>query len=307
MAHQSTRPMLMTKVRQNKYGRHDYERFDHLASSHRSAGRGKIGKVEVDCRFIFTKSQWGYLGAGNGHPKIPAGIVYLDLVFRQPSTCRLQSATVEITLEEDEAEGQVAKRDTSSCPVKFTIHYGPRDIRGRQRSMQTTQVKSFIPEIHVGGTGGGGVGVRSEKTTETASRWNFSGHLSSSDGSQWDNVLKWDMEENFLEAESMHSNVIHTAFAFEHNAKAFYMTVEVKGKLARVKDRLKNKLKFGGSQKKEQETVTTKFEWKKGYSCPMWLDKMARDLPYDMEYANMANVPVEIPDPSPVEFHPSTT
>lgn len=57
MEGQYTRPVLLSKVR-SKYGRRDYKRFDNIASTHMRAGRGNIGKVEIDCRFMFTKSHW---------------------------------------------------------------------------------------------------------------------------------------------------------------------------------------------------------------------------------------------------------
>ncbi|KAK3337061.1 hypothetical protein B0T19DRAFT_411381 [Cercophora scortea] len=87
MAGQWTQPELLTKVNGSRrgYGRQDYLRFDHIASSHMPAGRGKIGQIQIDCRFIFTKSLWGYLGMNLGNTNTPAGIVYLDLDFHQPS------------------------------------------------------------------------------------------------------------------------------------------------------------------------------------------------------------------------------
>lgn len=81
---QLTRPILMRKEGRG-YGRCDYERFDNVTTSHVNAGRGKIGEVEVDCRFFFTKSRWGYLGSDYGSTKTPGGIIYLDLDFHQPS------------------------------------------------------------------------------------------------------------------------------------------------------------------------------------------------------------------------------
>lgn len=82
-----------------RYGKYDFERFDNVAAQQASIGAATIGgKVNVDCRFLFSKSQWGVL-----HPaENPAGIIYLDLTFNQPSDHRLKSATVIVTLDEDD-------------------------------------------------------------------------------------------------------------------------------------------------------------------------------------------------------------
>lgn len=57
MENHQTNPVLKTRV-ESKYGRCDFERFDHVASSHMRAGHAKIGKVEIDCKFVFRKSRW---------------------------------------------------------------------------------------------------------------------------------------------------------------------------------------------------------------------------------------------------------
>jgi len=68
-----TRPAVWAKPR-GKYGRQEYERLDHKSLTHTQAGRGSIGKVEVDCRFMYTKSHWGVIGES----KTPAGIIYVS-------------------------------------------------------------------------------------------------------------------------------------------------------------------------------------------------------------------------------------
>lgn len=301
-ADQLTRPILMRK-QQRGYGRCDYERFDHITTSHVNAGRGKIGEVEVDCRFFFTKSRWGYLGSDYGSEGTPGGIIYLDLDFHQPSDCRLRAATVVVTLTDHDNEHQRPVTHPTSRPVKFTSHYGPRHMRGAERAMQKRTIKQFTPHVEVMGQGAGGLGVNKERLLITTSRWNFSGHLGSTKGSNWDNQLKWVLEENFHEKQSMHSNVIHTGFAFEHNASRFFMTVEVTGKLVRTRDQLRQSLRF----KHGEKAVTIKFEWKNGYSCPALLDNIARDLHLAMEHENRRSIPAEIPDALPVDFTEATT
>ncbi|KAK5654940.1 hypothetical protein OQA88_6697 [Cercophora sp. LCS_1] len=287
---ESTRPVLMMKV-PRKSGRCDFQRFDHVASSHMQAGHGKIGKVEIDCKFKFTKSQWGVLGP-NRHP---AGIIYLDLDFHQPVDCRLRSATVLVTLEEDSSEEGGPGRDSSACPVKFTDNYGPKNLSGLERVMRTRQIKNFTPTFQFLGHGAGGLGIDTEKMKHTASRWKFAGHIGSSAGNIWYNQLRWELEESSLEDQPMHSNVIHTAFAIEHNKKRFSMNVKITGKLASRSKRLKSKLKFGRGLSPE-ETVTTVIEWRNGYLHPKRLDEIAEGLSFAMEDENLANVSLEVPD-----------
>jgi len=300
MEGQSTRPALLSKVR-SKYGRRDYRRFDNVASTHMRAGRGNIGKVEIDCRFMFTKSRWGVIGES----KNPAGIIYLDLDFSQPADCRLESATITVTLTEDDGEeGRV--QHLSACPVKFTDHYGPKCVRGPESLVQTKKVQNRTPEVHVLGNGAGGLGINKEKIVQTRNRWDFSGYISSTKDSIWYNRLRWELKENSLEWQPTHSNLFHTAFALEHNATRFYMTVHVSGKLAKFSDKIKSRLKFGERGGKHEEIVT-KIEWAEGYSCPLRLDTIAQDLHEAMGYANMTKVPVEIPGALAASYHPAIT
>ncbi|EAQ89290.1 hypothetical protein CHGG_05909 [Chaetomium globosum CBS 148.51] len=265
------------------------------------AGRGSIGKVEIDCRFMFTKSHWGVIGES----KNPGGIIYLDLDFSQPADCRLESATITVTLTEDDGE-EARIQHRSACPVKFTDHYGPKCVRGPESFVQTKKIQNRTPEVQLFGYGAGGLGMNREKIVQTRGRWDFSGYISSTKESIWYNRLRWELKENSLEWQPTHSNLFHTAFALEHNATRFYMTVHVSGKLAKLSDKIKNKLKFGEKGSKDQEIVT-KIEWAEGYSCPLRLDEVARDLHEAMGYANMTKVPVEIPDALAASYHPAVT
>ena len=299
MESQSTPPALLFKVR-SKYGRQDYSRFDNVASSHMRAGRGSIGKVEVDCRFLFKKSHWGVIGDA----KHPAGVLFMDLDLRQPPDCKLESATVTVTLEENDGQ-EVDIERRSRCPVKFTTYYGPQSLRGEQSHEQTRKAKKRTPEVQVMGYGVGGLGVDREKIVQTASRWAFSGHIGSSKGNIWYNQLRWELKANPLERQPTHSHLIHTAFALEHNATKFYMTVHVSGKLTRLSDKLRGRLKFR-SKEEENQDIVTKFEWRDGYASRMGLDAIAQDLDPAMQLQNMSRVPVEVPSALPAAFHAVT-
>jgi hypothetical protein len=265
------------------------------------AGRGNIGKVEIDCRFMFTKSHWGVIGES----KNPAGILYLDLDFSQPPDCKLESATITVTLTEDDGE-ESRIQPRSACPVQFTDHYGPKCVRGPESLVQTRRTKNRTPEVQLFGYGAGGLGIDKEKSVQTKGRWDFSGYISSTKESIWYNRLRWELKENSLEWQPTHSNLFHTAFALEHNATRFYMTVHVSGKLAKLSDKLKSRLKFGEKGSKDQEIVT-KIEWAEAYSCPLRLDPIAQHLHEAMGYENMTKVPVEIPGALAASYHPAIT
>ncbi len=300
MESQPTPPILLSKAR-SKYGPQDYTRYDHITSSHMRAGRGSIGKVEVDCRFLFKKSHWGVIG----ELKLPAGILFMDLDIRQPPDCKLESATVTVMLEENDGQ-EVDIERRSGCPVKFTTYYGPQTLRGEQSREQTRKAKKCTPEVQVMGYGFGGFGVDKEKIVQTASRWDFSGHMSSSKGNIWYNRLRWELMENPLERQPTHSHLIHTAFALEHNATRFYMTVHVSGKLTRLSDKLRGRLKFR-SKEEENQDIVTKIEWRDGYASKVRLDAIAQDLDPAMQYQNMSRVSIEVPSALPATFHPATT
>ncbi|KAK3952573.1 hypothetical protein QBC32DRAFT_341098 [Pseudoneurospora amorphoporcata] len=139
---------------------------------------------------------------------------------------------------------------------------------------------------------------------DEASRWAFSGHLDSSNGGHIYNRLIWSLDENFLEQQSLHKPTIHTAFALQHSAKGFTMTVDVNGRLEAWTDRFKTKVKkrFGGNKAKSRDTASIKFQWSQGYTSSSWLDENARGLPHAMEYENMLSIPVEMPDALPANF-----
>jgi len=109
------------------------------------------------------------------------------------------------------------------------------------------------------GYGFGGVGVETESSSAYSSRWRFSGHLLPGKGNDWAyKTLKWDLVENDLENQSMHSNEVHTAFTFEHSGQPFLMRVEIQGKLKKLQGRVKDKLmKFPSTAKKEDGSVVT--------------------------------------------------
>ncbi|KAK3497802.1 uncharacterized protein B0T23DRAFT_311171 [Neurospora hispaniola] len=291
------------------YTRVDYGRFPESLPPLIPIGQtSKIGKIEVDCRFLCSRSRWGKMSNGGPGPRLsdtyPAGILYLDLAFRQPADCRLQSAKIAVTLGRDDYMLQ-----KSEPAVFMTGHYGPRQLSGPRQSIQTRQLDEFRPQVGVGGyVEVGGVGRQKEKLQTIADSWRFSGYLRSVDGCPNYNRLEWVLDESFLEERPTHGPIFHTAFAIGHNARAFYLTVEVTGTLARKRDKFKNwsreKFKFGGSKDTPQNQATIKFQWRNGYSsAKLPLDVEAQYLSQAMDLENMHSIPIVIPEPQPAAFY----
>ncbi|KAE9367073.1 hypothetical protein N431DRAFT_351187 [Stipitochalara longipes BDJ] len=300
-------PILERGIRgKRKFGRYDFERFDHRSSSHASVGHATFDKVEVNCKFLFKKSQWGILGE---HKNL-AGIIYLDLSFRQPKGCQLHSATVSVTLDDEDKElrelGPRLRRraDDSQCPVQMTDCYGPKGFAGPEKIVLRKKSLHLAPRGQFMGYGFGGLGIEKESSSTYSSRWKFSGHLLPGKSNDWRyKTLKWDLVENDLENQSMHSNEVHTAFTFEHSGQPFLMRVEIQGKLRKLHGRVKDKLmKFPSSAKKEDGSVVTLINFGERFLFKTPLDERARELEFEMEMANLHAIPMEVSDPKPVTF-----
>ncbi|KAK4230701.1 hypothetical protein QBC38DRAFT_440742 [Podospora fimiseda] len=283
-----------------KFGRYDYERFDNITSTPLLVTKKTIGSVEVECMFAFSKSLWGVIGENEN----PAGIVYLDLNFRQPPDCKLQSATVTVELEKDSKDFSGPGHGIVAAPVQFTDHYGPKHLSGQKTFVDTRRTKKMTPEIQLlGQVGVGGVGLNKETFVQTFSRWEFKGHISSTAGNTTYNRLRWSLVENPYEIQPTHCDKFHTAFALEHNAKRLYMTVKVKGKLLRLSSRAASVFKFGG----KGHDAVTKVEWSGDYRHSVRLDEIAEGLPMAMEHENTKDIPVEVSDAWPASYHTAPT
>ncbi|KAF2966239.1 hypothetical protein GQX73_g7345 [Xylaria multiplex] len=301
MSSDRPRPELSTVDGYNrKFGRYDFKRFDHLVSQHASLGAATLGKIHVDCKFLFKKSKWGTLEGRDS-----AGIIYLDLAFSQPSDCRLKNATVQVTLDDDD-EHLVREFPSQGprTPVQI-VKYGPRHMTGEPQYERISTHNRFIPSVEVGPFGGaGGVGRESAKVTVRECRWTFESHLMTGGQKRGKNnwaykVLKWQITENELETQSSHSNTVHTAFSFVHAGQPFFMRVEVSGKLEsrtsdlghQIRHRMR-KLKFPANpQSAKYATTLVNFNGRHKFTTP--LDGLVQGLELAMEHDNMT-APVEV-------------
>ncbi|PYH32934.1 uncharacterized protein BO87DRAFT_417189 [Aspergillus neoniger CBS 115656] len=280
-----------------RYGR-KYLELDNLQDS--SVCHRKVGRARADCRLRTSQSKWGCLGETSR----PAGIVYMDLSFDQPADCRLLGATVKITL-----QGIPRSRHNRNKPVRLNLtdHYGPKYLSGDPKNVVKKTILHLAPQVNVLGNGGGGIGVDSEKSITYDSRWTFTGNLRPAQKTDLEyRTIKWELREGDPESQSVHSNLFHTAFAFQHEGRPFLMRVEIKGELQKGRSRLKETarhLRFpsrhagdeGSSEILVYPNVVTQ-------SSGSRLDRVAQDLPMVMERENCLRIPVQIPAALPISF-----
>lgn len=232
----------------------------------------------------------------------------MELDFDQPPDCTLESATIQLTLDEDDQGLDPYRVDSlppSECPVLITDYYGPGQIVGTSKRVLVRKSLKIEPSVNVMGNGGALGGITTEKAFEHESRWNFRSHRvpeQKSSGKKWGHrVLRWEMTENDIE-KSTHSNKVYTAFAYEHSGQPFLMKIEISGKLRKRSDRLKANLgrKFGPRARKQEDISTTLVGAYLGHRRP--LDELARGLASDMEMKNYMSSPLVVHDAQPASF-----
>ncbi|QSZ37792.1 hypothetical protein DSL72_008891 [Monilinia vaccinii-corymbosi] len=262
----------------------------------------KVGKVGVSCQFKLSKSKWGVLGETEN----PGGVIYMSLGFDQPKDCRLSTATVSITLEEIEQEDDRGRRLSNisiSHGLRITDRYGPKQLFGKERFMSVKKNIRLTPNINIFGNGAGGVGRDTAKEVVLSSRWVFNRRLKPAAHPTQKGrhtavyrTLEWVLTESDFEQHAAHSNMIHTAFAFEHEGKPFYIEVDDKGKLQNTKDKILRHLKFSSDQDKKKGSTSTFVHLPRGHQNSARLDALADTLPRQMEIENLEAVPTEVPD-----------
>ncbi|KAF5871150.1 uncharacterized protein Bfra_007664 [Botrytis fragariae] len=194
-----------------------------------------VGKVRVDCKLQLSRSKWGVLG----HAENTAGIIYMSLGFHQPGDCRLFQATVSVTSKENKDGNR--KDESLSSSSHITNRFSPKQLLGEERKVSVKKTVHF---------------------TLLHNYPNQKGHKTSVY-----RTLKWDLIESDFEIQATHSDVIRTAFAFEHAGDAFYMEVNIEGKLKSPKDRIRRHLKFSSRAKGSKVTTLLGNEDRKFGSC----------------------------------------
>ncbi|ESZ93570.1 hypothetical protein SBOR_6053 [Sclerotinia borealis F-4128] len=296
---------ITTPIIARKFGR-TLERIEHLSDA--CLKYQEFGKVGVSCQFRLSKSKWGVLGDAEN----PAGIIYMSLGFDQPKDCKLSNATVSITLEENdwgEAGGKRTANKSFSNSLHITDRYGPKQLSGPERKFSVTRNIHMTPNINVIGNGAGGVGLDTTKEVVLSSRWIFDGRLKPAVHPTQKGrhtavyrTLEWELTESDFEPQAAHSNMIHTAFAFEHEGKPFYMEVNVKGKLKSTKNKILRHLRFSSDQDKSRGSTSTFVHLPRGNRNSARLDALADRLPESMKMENLQEVRTEVPDALPASI-----
>jgi hypothetical protein len=274
----------------------------------------KLGKVKIDCQIRQSKNLWGVYG----EDKRPAGIIYIDLKFDQPKDCKLSSATVLVTLEGEndtdiDDDKTRSKNNDELDLVHMVDRYGPKYFNGEPKTMAVKKTINGTPSINIMGNGFGGAGVDTSKVRTYSSRWSFKGMLEPGTSSRGKSLkggrtgvyrsVKWELSENDIEAQSVHSNIFHTGFTFQHDRKLCYIRVEIDGKLQRTRDRFKQKLKFPPQHRKDQGLALTSIDLTRSRQYTKRLDAVADGLDQAMRDENYTEIPITVPDTLPPFFH----
>ncbi|KAJ4418474.1 hypothetical protein N0V82_005554 [Gnomoniopsis sp. IMI 355080] len=237
-----------------------------------------------------------------------------EIRFDQPSDCVLKSATIQLTLDEDDQGLESYRVDdsqvqTSECPVLITDYYGPGQIVGTSKRVLVNKSLNIAPSINVAGSGGSLGGMKTDKQFVHESRWMFRSYTVPGDGTRgqsWGHrILKWEMTENDIEKYPVHSNKVFTAFAYEHSGQPFLMKVEISGKLKQRGDRVKASLgralkKFGPRARNQEDISTTLVGAYRGHRRP--LDELAKGLSNAMDMKNSVSSPHVVRDTQTASF-----
>ncbi|VUC28709.1 unnamed protein product [Clonostachys rosea] len=301
---------------QVRYGRNDFEKFCQKTArgSNLCIGSHSIGKIDIDCKYRWKKSQWGVLGLP-GDSK-PAGIMYMDITFHQPAGYSLERANVYITLSED-PDSYALRKDSghcrtrrgeqslrAACAVQFTDHYGPQHLTGVKSTRTEAKSNKMTPTVGMMGLELGGVGHETTVSRELTDRWVFKGLVRRPRTGPGYRTLEWELSGNSLDATQDHRQEYRTAFAFEHSARPVYMRVEIDGKLRDRGSKLKySMIKFSSNLTKQDLSTLTRIDLTDLPSGKR-LDRIAYGLNLDMQRENYMNCPVEVPSPQPANFFP---
>ncbi|KAI2782754.1 hypothetical protein F4815DRAFT_433425 [Daldinia loculata] len=225
------------------YGPSDFEKFDRYSAC---CGYGQLGEVKVTTQINFKESEWGLIGADT-----PGAIIHMNIGFTQPEKCKLETATILVTLGsldeiDDKAELDALERRpglSSRVPsrVQFT-HLGPVYVPGRETEMDFSRNISGTPSLSFKDASLSGLGVDQQKTYKYYNRWVFSGQLLGDDEHSGFRKLQWFLQENKLDSPSNHRPDFEAAFALIHDHNPFFIRVEIQGKLEKRLDRVKQKL-----------------------------------------------------------------
>ncbi|KAI1470661.1 uncharacterized protein F4812DRAFT_456672 [Daldinia caldariorum] len=193
-----------------------------------------------------------------------------------PLNCRLKSAVVSVTLDEEHEDLPRRYSKYDSVPVQI-IKHGPPDLSGEPDSASILKEFNATPQLDGAGMVAlGGVGNGA--------------------------TIEWRLRESELGRQPAHDNTFHTGFAFQHGGQPFYIRVEVGGYLEGIGSNMRHKVthkfkKFKFPATPQPATTLVDFGGRHNkFRNP--LDELAQNLPNEMLLKNMKPV-VRVPGKLP--------
>jgi hypothetical protein len=247
----------------------------------------KLGKLRIDCCFLVSKMRWGK------HNDKDTGVMYLDLKFHQPTDCRVAQATITMDLHEiqEPRERALAWLDSD---LEVTEFFGPQALSGERRERQVSTLFEAKPSAGFAGATAEGFGWSRTSNEVYSSRWKFTGSRFTIDSSQDESrrspfrryrQLVWHLEENELERQSVHRSIVHSALAFHHRSKPFYIDLNIQVKMHRWHHRVKQHLICPPRNRKA--TTRAKIEPDDNAESDTEFAQLVRDLDRSMTEANL--------------------
>ncbi|KAJ5647180.1 hypothetical protein N7490_003552 [Penicillium lividum] len=190
--------------------------------------------------------------------------------------------------------------------LEVTEYFGPRILTGERRERKISTTATFNPNVGtpIGVTAGVGSLSRNSDVIH-ASRWKFTGTrlaaetlAESKTRSSRCRQLVWHLEENILEQQVFHHPTVHSAVAFLHDSKPFYLDLRIEAKMHRWRDRIKQSIVYPPRNRKSctRSLIEPKEKLETGES----FRKTVLNLEQTMVERNLHPVP-EISDPKPTD------
>ncbi|KAK1144943.1 hypothetical protein N8T08_004658 [Aspergillus melleus] len=256
----------------------------------------KVGKLRVDCCFLMSKMRWGKLRGRD------SGLMYLDLTFHQPADCKLAQATITMNFHDAGSDFRRHVRIGAS-DLEVTEFFGPQTLSGEKRERQVSKTIEASPKIGAANASFEGIGLSRNSEVNYASRWKFTGTRFAADMSDDTcsrssryRQLVWHLEENELERQAVHHSIVHTALAFHHDSKPFYLDLQIEVKMQRWHQRFRQRLICPPRNRKA--ITRAKIEPVDTRSADPLFPSVARNLNQALIEENLHPV-VEVSDPKP--------
>ena len=185
---------------------------DLLGTRIQSLGSRQLEKVKIDCSFL-PDSKWGVLG--DSPPGDPAWLLYLQLQFSEPDSCKLENTAVGLTFEKAHRSTMHPLCESKLGPI-LTAHYGPSGV-------SKGQLVSHRRPATVGLTGRDA----DNQPLLYAQTWPVDG-----DASGFHRRVEWTIKEPYPEHQMiLHQERMQMGLVITHDRDPFLIKVRIEGKL----------------------------------------------------------------------------